>query len=181
MYDDTMAVVGTTVSPMEIWIALIAVLGTLGGAIGGPLVANRSSARTVREQSEAAAQKERAEALRNYLEALVHGLNMVNAGYEAWDIRKATQKVQSRLLDLAAVLRPGEGSVHEYVNAGTNLVFNAATEEERSAYCTVMIAQLWTWMRGEWKPDSLQPFTVDTSEAGQVSWHRSDSWHALPA
>lgn len=152
---------------MEIWIALIAVLGTLAGASVGPVTT------AIKERSSrlASAGDARASALTGWGVALVALASHPRDEHTGPVYRTHRDAVLTARVLFEQHLRHGEGDAGYFANLATQVVDRGRTVPERVALANHAVSRLFEWSRGERPISGLKQFaSIDEGpEQGRVS------------
>ena len=159
---------------MEIWVALIVLVGTLGGASLQPFVSWLTKKRE-ESSTEAASRTEAVSEL--VLAIVVLANNMF--GTQAGVVRGSHYDVNKKQVALSSVLKKGEVDVERYLAGALLLLARTTSTEEAVAVANVMSSQLFRWHRGDIGLTDLKPFRVKNVDAyGSYDLHDASNWEA---
>ena len=142
---------------MEIWIAVIAVLGTLAGASIAPVVTALGKAGARRTKAEA----DRAQAaVRFGLALLDFARYFEEAGYDGPTVRKHRDAAYRARIELGTYLRAGDGRVDDFTLYAVEHIGHQKDPSERVRLANHCARRVGEWARGELKPKELMPFRM---------------------
>lgn len=141
---------------MEIWIAAIAVLGTLAGASISPIVAALGQAASLRSKSEA----QRTKAATRFGVALLEHATHPESGYVGPTFRKYRDQALRSRIELGGFLRSGDGRVDDFTMYAVGHLVAYSDVSERTEIANHASRRVLEWARGERGAKALVPFRI---------------------
>lgn len=158
----------------QIWLTLIAVVGTLAGTTVAPALKARRSQRQTRRDIRAA----KATALREMILVLIdlasYGVRFTE---DHADVKIASRAFNRAHADFSMTLQKGETPVANFVAGATMMMRGSNNEDERIAIVNAMSDQLFSWQRGDRRPTQLTPFQVtNVTSSGDYTLRNTSYW-----
>lgn len=136
-----------------VWVALIAVLGTLLGAAISPTI---TAIRDVAE-ARAGARSDRLRLAAEFASKLVAFGRIGPKDYQSWDVASARGAVVDARFELARVLQRGEGNVDRFADYAIETIsaFSDSRRTDAAQHCAAAVLD---WARGDLASGGLHRF-----------------------